>query len=147
MVREKRYVAYDVVRNGPKDVVAVVGIQDCSETVLEVVSSAGLKLDSVNVEPRTPKGSSKEVNMAVCEATSVVAEANVHLRLDVEVDHTKDALGGQKGGQGVDDRVVVGLVLVSMARSSAGCVRTIMERLYDIVTRSAPPDSGRFCEK
>lgn len=55
--------------------------------------------------------------MAIREATGVVAEAHVYLGLNVEVDNTKDALGGQEGRQGIDHRVVVGLALVSIARA------------------------------
>lgn len=99
----------NVVGNVAKSLVAVIEVENGTEFVLKVVTTARLKTDAVKVEPGTPEEARPGVDVAVEESSSVVSEGEVDLVLDVEVDNTKDTTRGQKGGNRVDNRVVVGL--------------------------------------
>ena len=83
----------DVIRNRAKHIVSVIGVENSSESVLEVVSAARLQRHSVDVKPRTPEGTPKEVYVAIDEPTCIVPEAYVYLRLDVEVNDTEHTTG------------------------------------------------------
>lgn len=131
----------DIIRDPAQRAIPSVEAEQRAELVLEVVAAAGFEGDAVEVEPGAPEGASEEGDVPAGEAAGEVAEGEVDAGLGVEVDDAEDALGREEGGQGVDDGVVVGLSsldpyphpLIEEGRL------TIMERLYDMVTSSAPP--------
>lgn len=86
----------DVVGDVAQCAVAVVDVQNSTETVLEEVPTTRLQGNAIDVEPSAPKGSRDEVHVAVDHASGVVAEADVDLGLDVEVHYTEDTLRRQE---------------------------------------------------
>lgn len=86
----------DVVWDRAKDIVTAIDIEYSAKAVFQVVPATRFEGNSVNVEPGTPEGSSEEVYMAVDETARVVPEANVHCRLDIKVNDTKDSGGCQQ---------------------------------------------------
>ena len=133
-----------VVGNGTKEVVACVDVEYSSKAILEIITPAWLECNTIYVKPSTPEGSCEEIDMSVDQPTRVVTEAEVYLRLCVEVYHTEDTLWRKQRWQRVNDRVVIGLSIVSSDLTMISVKPTIMDKLYDMVIRSAPPYSGRW---
>ena len=103
----------DVVRNRSKCIVAAVDVEDGAKTVLDIVAATRLELNPVKIKPGAPERATEEVDVAIDTSTSIVAEADVNLRLDIEVHNAYDATGGQQRRERVDDRVVVRLQEIS----------------------------------
>lgn len=103
----------DVVRDVAKGAVAAVEVEDGTKLVFQVVTTARLKTNAVKVEPSSPEETRPSVDVTIKEASSVVAEREVDLVLNIEIDDTENTTRGQEGSDRVDNRVVVGLVKVS----------------------------------
>jgi hypothetical protein len=103
--RERLLVASkpDVVGDSSQALVASVDVENSTKLVLEVVSATGLKTNPVKIEPRAPKASGQEVDVTVDKTTSVVSEGKINLVLDIEVNHSHDALGREKRNHRVND--------------------------------------------
>lgn len=82
----------DMVGNCSQHVVSGVEVQDGTEAILKVVPTTGLEANSVDIEPGTPEGASEEVDMAINETTRVVAEADISLGLNIEVDDSHNTI-------------------------------------------------------
>jgi hypothetical protein len=84
------------------------------------------------------------------ETSSVVAEAEVNLGLDIEVNDAHEAARGEQSPQRIDDRIEIRLPnsISAMGKQHHAVIAstekklTIMERLYDMVIKSAPAGLG-----
>ena len=86
----------DIVRDGTKCGVPKIGRQDRTKPVFEVVPTARLESDSIEVEPCAPERPAEKVDMTIDEATRVVPERRVGLGLDVKVDDSQNPIRGEK---------------------------------------------------
>jgi hypothetical protein len=108
----------DVVWDKAQSLVTAIGSKDSAVLVLEIVPATGLESNTVKVKPGSPEASREEAGVAVGQTTSVVAEREINLVLNIEVDDTHDTIGGQQGPNRVDNRIVVRLSMVSFQWSS-----------------------------
>ena len=79
----------DVVRNVTETAIAAVGVEDSAVLVLEIVSPARFQGHTVEVKPGAPECSGKEVDMSVNKTTCEVAEGEVDLVLNIEVNNSE----------------------------------------------------------
>jgi hypothetical protein len=118
-----------VVGDSSEGVVPRVGAQDGAEAVLEVVSTTSLETYAVDIKPGTPEDAPEPVDMTCKIAAGVVSEAEIDAGLNVEVDDTDEARGGEKVREGVDDGVEVGLSVISKNSSIGETIHTIIDKL------------------